>query len=252
MRVTVTGSGTSSGVPLPACRCAVCTSDNPRNRRLRPGLLIELEKGTIAVDTSPDFREQMLRHQVTRLDAVLYTHAHADHIFGFDDLRAFNFVTGRSIPCYGSEETLQRIRKTFDYAFEGPNEGGGIPQVFLHPVEGPFELLGVTTVPIPVWHGSMLVFGYRLGAFALVTDVKAIPESSWTLLDGVEVLILSALRYRPHPTHFNFEEAIAAAKRIGARQTYLTHLAHDVDHGRLEVKLPPGVEVAYDGLCLEL
>lgn len=204
------------------------------------------------MDTSPDFREQMLRQQVMSLDAVLYTHAHADHIFGFDDLRAFNFVTGRSIPCYGSKETLQRIRKTFDYAFEGPNEGGGTPQVFLHPVEGPFDLLGVTAVPIPVWHGSMLVFGYRLGPFALVTDVKAIPESSWALLEGVQVLVLSALRYRPHPTHFNFEEAIAAAKRIGARHTYFTHLAHDVDHGRLEVNLPPGMEVAYDGLCFEL
>ncbi len=212
---------------------------------------MELEAGTIVVDTSPDFRQQMLRHCVTRLDAVLYTHAHADHIFGFDDLRAFNFITGRPIPCYGPTETLQRIRKTFDYAFDGQDEGGGTPKVILCPVESQFELLGVAIMPVPVWHGSMRVFGYRLGPFAVVTDVKKIPEASWDLLAGVEVLILSALRYRPHPTHFNFAEAIAAAERIGARRTYFTHLAHDVDHSRLEITLPASMELASDGLTLE-
>lgn len=252
MRVTIMGSGTSSGVPLPGCLCATCTSTDLRNRRMRPGLLVELDGGSIVVDTSPDFREQVLRHGVRNLEAVLYTHAHADHIFGFDDLRAFNFLTGRPIPCFGLEDTLERIRRTFAYAFEGPDEGGGKPQVSLHPITEPFEILGAAIVPIPVWHGSMPVLGYRLGPFALVTDVKSIPESSWELLRGVQVLVLSALRYRPHPTHFNFEEAIEAARRIGAARTWFTHIAHDVDHAKLAVDLPPGMEVAYDGLVLEL
>ena len=246
------GSGTSTGVPVVGCRCPVCTSSDPRNRRLRPGLKLDLERGTVVVDTSPDFREQSLRFGIERVDAVLYTHSHADHVFGLDDLRPFNFRQKATIPCYGSAPTLARLRQIFAYVFEAGEEGGGKPRLELVEVDAPFELLGETVVPIPVAHGSMPVLGFRIGPFAVVTDVHFIPEESFARLTGVEVLVLSALRYRPHPTHFNIDQAVAAAARIGARQTVLTHLAHDVEHGTLLPHLPPGVDLGFDGLVLEL
>jgi phosphoribosyl 1,2-cyclic phosphate phosphodiesterase len=252
MRVTMLGSGTSTGVPVIGCRCAVCRSDNPKNRRMRPGLKLELETGVVLVDTPTDLREQALRFGLPRLDAVLFTHAHADHIFGLDDIRIFNFRQGRAIPCYGSETTLAAIRRTFAYVFEAGQEGGGKPQLDLLPVRAPFELLGERVVPVPVWHGAMEVFGYRLGRFAYVTDCNVIPETSYALLEGVEILILDALRYRPHSTHFSVDEAVGAARRIGARRTILTHFSHDVDHGAPAVQLPAGVELGYDGLELDV
>ncbi|MCM2269506.1 MAG: MBL fold metallo-hydrolase [Thermoanaerobaculia bacterium] len=251
-RLTMLGSGTSTGIPVVGCRCAVCTSGDPRDRRLRPGLQIELPAGTIVVDTSPDFREQALRFGVERVDAVLYTHAHADHVFGLDDLRVFNFRQRRAIPCFGSPQTMARLRQIFSYVFEESQEGGGKPKLDLVDVAAPFELLGETVVPIPVWHGEMAVYGYRLGDFALVTDVNRIPEESFALLAGVRTLVLSALRYTPHSTHFNVEEAIAVARRIGARRTLLTHLAHEIEHARPRVALPAGVEFGYDGCVVEL
>ncbi|MGH7336258.1 MAG: MBL fold metallo-hydrolase [Myxococcota bacterium] len=251
-RVTMLGSGTSSGVPMIGCQCAVCTSPDPRNRRTRPGLALHLEHGTIVVDTSPDFREQALSSGLERVDAVLYTHSHADHVFGLDDLRGFNFRQKAAIPCFGSEATIARMRQIFTYVFEDGQEGGGKPQLELTPVRTPFELLGTPVIPVPVEHGEMEVFGYRVGDFAVVTDVSRIPESSFALLDGVRLLVLSALRYRPHPTHFTLEEACAAAARIGAERTLLTHIAHDVDHADVRVALPPGVEIGHDGLVVEL
>jgi phosphoribosyl 1,2-cyclic phosphate phosphodiesterase len=246
------GSGTSTGVPVIGCDCAVCRSTDPRNRRMRPGLLLEAAGLSVIVDTSPDFREQALRFDVSRVDAVLYTHPHADHVFGLDDLRIFNFRQGGSIPCYGSGETMARMRQIFTYVFEAGQEGGGKPRLDLIAVRDPFDLLGLTVVPIPVAHGDMEVFGYRIGRFACVTDVNFISEASFELLAGVELLVLSALRYRPHPTHFSLAEAIAVAARIGARRTLLTHIAHDIDHGRVEIPLPPGIEIGYDGLVATL
>lgn len=246
------GSGTSTGVPVVGCGCAVCRSSDPRNRRMRPGLRLETAGLSVVVDTSPDFREQALRFGIDRVDAVLYTHSHADHVFGLDDLRIFNFRQGGSIPCYGSAETMRRMRQIFTYVFEDGQEGGGKPRLELVPVRAPFELGGQQVVPIPVRHGEMEVFGFRLGSFACVTDVNFISEESFALLAGVELLVLSALRYRPHPTHFSLAEAIAVAQRIGARQTVLTHIAHDIDHGRLEVPLPSGIELGYDGLVATL
>lgn len=246
------GSGTSAGVPVIGCRCAVCTSSDPRNRRMRPGVLLELAAGNLLIDTSPDFREQALRFAIPRVDAVLYTHSHADHVFGLDDLRIFNFLQRAPIPCFGSPETMARMRQIFTYVFEDGQEGGGKPKLELHPVTAPFELLGETVVPVPVEHGEMPVYGYRIGPFACVTDVSAIPESSYELLGGLDLLVLSALRYRPHPTHFSFAEAIAAARRIGARRTLFTHIAHDVDHARPELALPSGMEIGHDGLVVEL
>jgi phosphoribosyl 1,2-cyclic phosphate phosphodiesterase len=252
MRVTLIGTGTSTGVPVIGCRCAVCTSEDPRNRRLRPAALVELAGGTILVDTPTDLRQQALRHEIERVDAVLYTHAHADHILGLDELRVYNFRQGATIPCYGPAAALASIRRTFAYAFEPGQEGGGKPQIELVPVDGPLELFGTPVVPVPVRHGSLEVYGYRFGRFAYVTDVSFVPEESFALLAGVEVLVLGALRYRPHTTHFTFEEAFVAAARIGARRTLLTHIAHDVDHAAPALRLPPGVEIGYDGLVVEL
>lgn len=252
LRVTLTGTGTSTGVPRVACDCPVCTSSDPRNRRLRTGALLEGDGGTLLVDASPDLRQQLLAHDVRRVDGVLFTHPHADHVYGLDDVRVFNFIQRSDMPCYGSAETLEAVRRYFGYVFEDSEEGGGKPRLRLVPVREPFEAGGRTLVPVPVWHGSMEVFGYRTGGFALVTDVNRIPEASFELLRGVEVLVLGALRYRPHPTHFNFEQAFEAARRVGARRTLLTHLCHDVDHAAPAVPLPEGVELAHDGLVVEV
>ncbi|HEX2224430.1 MAG TPA: MBL fold metallo-hydrolase [Thermoanaerobaculia bacterium] len=256
LRVTMLGSGTSTGVPVLNCACAVCTSTDPRNRRWRPGLKLELRSGAaecaVLIDTPTDLRTQILRFGLPRLDAILFTHSHADHIFGLDDVRIFNFRQREAIPCYGSRETLQALRRVFAYVFEETQEGGGKPQLDLHEVRAPFGLFGREVVPVPVLHGSMEVFGYRLGSFAYVTDVSRIPEPSYELLAGVDTLILGALRFRPHSTHFSVQEAIAASQRIGARRTVLTHLGHEVDHDAPQVPLPPGVELGYDGLVLDL
>ncbi|MEL7059242.1 MAG: MBL fold metallo-hydrolase [Acidobacteriota bacterium] len=249
LEVTVLGCGTSIGVPVVACDCAVCTSTEPRNHRTRPSLCLRWNDRTVIIDTTPDFRMQCLRHGVRRVDAVLYTHAHADHVFGLDDLRAFNFRQRGKIPCYGSALTLRHIRKTFSYVFDGqPSEGGGKPQLDPRTIDGPFELFGRRIEPIPVLHGSLEVTAFRLGAFAYVTDTNHIPDASLRALAGVEILILDALHYRPTPTHFSIEQAIEVAAEIGARQTWLTHLSHNVDYTAVEVELPRGVELAYDGL----
>lgn len=246
------GSGTSSGVPVIGCDCAVCTSTDPRNRRTRAGILLELPAGNIVLDTSPDFREQALAVRLRRVDAVLYTHPHADHVFGLDDLRIFNFLQRASIPCFGSAATMERLRQVFAYVFDDSPEGGGKPKLDFRAVREPFPLLRETVTPVPVMHGEMEVFGYRLGRFACVTDVSYIPESSFALLEGLDLLVLSALRYRAHPTHFSLDEAIEAAQRIGAKRTLFTHIAHDVDHARAEAELPPGIEIGHDGLVVEL
>jgi phosphoribosyl 1,2-cyclic phosphate phosphodiesterase len=248
LRVTMLGSGTSTGIPVIGCGCRVCTSENPKNKRLRPGLKLETERGIILVDTPTDLRQQALRFGLPRVDAIVFTHPHADHIFGLDDVRIFNFRQGGAIPCYGSAETLKAIRRAFAYVFEPGQEGGGKPQLELIETREPFEALGLRFVPVPVWHGEMEVFGYRIGGFAYVTDCNLIPETSLRQLEGVQILVLDALRHRPHSTHFSVEEALGVAARIGAPRTILTHMAHEVDH---DDPLPPGVEFGYDGLVFD-
>ena len=251
LNVTIMGCGTSTGVPVVGCDCAVCTSPDPKNDRTRSGLRISFgdPERVILVDTSADLRRQCLRFDVRRVDAVLYTHAHADHIFGLDDLRPYNFYQGTDIDCFGSAQTLETLQQCFSYVFDGQaSEGGGKPRLRPRPVSEPFDVLGLRIEPIPVRHGSLEVYGYRFGRFAHVTDTHEIPEPSMAKLDGIETLILDALRYRPHSTHFSVAEAIEVSKRIGAKRTILTHLNHEVDYNAPEVDLPPGVELAYDGL----
>jgi len=246
------GTGTSVGVPMIGCDCPVCTSPDPRNQRSRSSLLIRHESAHVLIDTTPELRQQALRFGLRRVDAVLLTHTHADHIFGFDDLRRFNHLQGRPVPVYGTPETLDNIRTIFAYAFRPPQPGGSKPEVELHPVQGAFRLGRLTFTPVPVLHGRMTVTGYRVGRVAYVTDVSHIPPSSRELLRGLDVLILGALRFRPHPTHLSIEEALAVIDDLKPRRAYLTHLSHEVDHAAANGQLPPPVQLAYDGLRIQV
>jgi phosphoribosyl 1,2-cyclic phosphate phosphodiesterase len=254
LRITVLGSGTSTGVPVVGCDCKVCRSDKPRNKRLRPSVLLEEAGKVVLIDSGTDLRLQLLAAEVRQVDAVLYTHAHADHILGLDDLRPYCFRRSDGIPCYGSARTLAGLRQTFSYVFDGqPSEGGGKPVLELREIPaGPFEAAGLELEAIPLQHGSREVYAYRRGAFAYATDTNYIAAESMDRLRGLEVLILDALRYRPHPTHFSIEEAVAVARDLGAGRTYFTHLSHDVDCDDLAFPLPPGMELAYDGLRFEI
>ena len=206
----------------------------------------------VLVDTTPDLRTQALRHDVRRIDAILYTHAHADHTMGLDEVRRYNMLSRLPMPVYGDAPTLREVRRTFAYIFE-PNaqKGGGVPDVRLFPIGGPFCLGRQEVVPIPVKHGPWDVLGFRFGRFAYLTDCNAVPESSVALLGGLDDLVLDALRRRPHPTHFTLDQAVAMARRIGARRTWFTHIAHDLAHEATCASLPPGMALAYDGLVLE-
>lgn len=253
-RVTVLGSGTSHGVPMIGCTCAVCTSSDPRDRRTRPSIYIEVDEGPkILVDTSTDLRQQALVNGVQRLDAILFTHSHADHVMGLDDSRRFSQMQKGAIPCYADAQTIESLRKTFYYVFDPKTEkGGGLPQIELHTIDGPFAIGGVTIQPIPLMHGARPILGFRIGDFAYLTDTNHIPDQAWPLLAGVRTVILDALRHRPHPTHFTVAEALAAVERMRPSQAYLTHICHDLPHVATNQALPAGVELAYDGLQLTI
>lgn len=252
LRVTVLGSGTSHGVPMIACTCEVCTSSDPRDHRTRPSIMISFDDACLLVDTSPELRLQCLANRVARVDAVLYTHHHIDHVAGLDDLRRFNWIQDQAIPCYGQAATLERLRSMFAYVFDPDMEyPSAIPRLSLTEIRGPFEFAGRTITPIPLLHGSMPVLGFRVGDFAYCTDVSTIPDESWPLLAGLDTLILDALRKRPHPTHFNLEQAVDHARRIGARRTWFTHIAHELPHEETNRALPPGMALAHDGLVIE-
>lgn len=252
MRVTFLGTGTSTGVPVATCDCEVCTSDDPRDRRLRPSVLLRWDDASVLIDTSTDLRQQALLHRIDRVDAVLYTHAHADHILGIDDLRLYNWRQRAPVPVYGSAPTLEAIRKTFWYVFEdGPSENTR-PAIDCREIDAPFELFGREILPVPVDHGSLPILGFRIGRFAYLTDVSHVSESSAALLAGLDVLVLNALRARPHPTHLSIEGAVAEAGRHGARRTLFTHMSHEVRYATVSAGLPPGVELAYDGLTVDV
>jgi phosphoribosyl 1,2-cyclic phosphate phosphodiesterase len=264
LRITVLGSGTSHGVPAIGCDCAVCHSSDPKDRRSRPSILIEIlgdgaghpfaaAVRSILVDTSTDLREQALRNNVRRVDAILFTHSHADHVFGLDDVRRFNQIQKSAIPYYADAGTLDDLRRMFGYIFEAPvQQGGGLPRLAPFRIAGPFTLGGVEVVPVPVFHGRLPVLGFRIGSFAYLTDCNRIPDESFALLEGVQTIVLDALRHRPHSTHFSVDEAIAVSRRLGVARAYFTHICHDLGHAETSAQLPPGVELAYDGLVVEI
>ncbi|MFW6199234.1 MAG: MBL fold metallo-hydrolase [Gemmatimonadota bacterium] len=258
MKLTFLGTGTSFGIPVIGCACRVCRSDDPRDRRTRHGALLTFEEGRILVDTPPELRLQLVREGVESLTAVWFTHPHADHLHGIDDLRIFTSIQQQDLPAFvpvGYEDTLRRrFRYIFDESVTVP-DGTVKPEIRLRPY-GPGEelaILGRTFHPVRVPHGPLSVFGFRVGGLGYVTDGKSLPPETLEVLDGVDVLVLNALWFGdPHPTHFNVEEAVEAAGRVGARRTYLTHLTHQVGHRELLRELPEGIEPAYDGLEVEI
>ncbi|MFL6280359.1 MAG: MBL fold metallo-hydrolase [Vicinamibacterales bacterium] len=254
MRITFLGTGTSHGVPMIGCDCETCRSTDPRDKRWRASVYVETDDGqAVLVDAGPDIRAQSLAFGVRRVDAIVFTHGHADHIMGLDDIRRFNALQQRPMPCFGDEATLSDLRRTFFYVFD-PNtpRGGGLPQIELFQVVGPFCLGPQEITPIPIFHGKRPILGLRMGRFAYLTDCSRIPDASWRLLDGLDLLVVDALRDMPHPTHFSLTEAIDASARISARRTCFTHMCHNLRHADTCARLPPGVELAYDGLVIEL
>jgi len=251
MKFTILGSGTSTGIPMVGCSCRVCRSADPKDKRTRTSLLVENNGKYILVDTSTDLRTQAIRQHIPFIDAVLFTHAHADHIHGIDDLRGFHFVHKSIIPCYASKETLVDIDSKFSYIFTGHSDYGYHQLLQPHAVENPFKLFGLTVTPIPLLHGTMPATGFRFNNFAYLTDCSSIPDESLPLLAGLDTLVIDALRHTPHPHHFNIAGAIKVSQQIGAERTFLTHLTHEISHAE-EASLPDGVFFAYDGLSLEL
>lgn len=252
MKLTILGCGTSSGVPVIGCHCEVCASPAPRNKRTRSSLLVQASGKNIIIDTSTDLRAQCLAAGLERVDSVLFTHPHADHIHGIDDLRSFNILHREAIPCYGNAFTIERIRVMFDYIFRKDENDGWKPNLTTSVIDGPFSIADIEIIPVEVYHGSAIIFGYRIGSFAYITDCSQIPSSSLKLIKGVEVLIIGALRFRPHPTHFTVEQAIEVSQMVKPRKTVLTHLSHSLDYMRDNQRLPEPVELAYDGMEIEM
>jgi len=251
-RVTFLGTGTSHGVPMIGCGCAVCTSDDPRDDRTRPSIYIELPDLSVLVDTATDLRAQALRFRLPRVDAILFTHSHADHVMGLDEVRRYNAIQESSIPCYADGLTANEIRRTFAYIFESRTpRGGGLPRLDLFTLSGEFCLGRTVVTPVPLWHGRRLILGYRIGPFAYLTDCNRIPDETWPLLEGIDLLVLDALRHKPHPTHFSVPEALAVVDRLKPSRAWFTHIAHDLPHAATCARLPEGVDLAYDGLTLE-
>jgi phosphoribosyl 1,2-cyclic phosphate phosphodiesterase len=249
---TFLGTGTSVGVPMVGCDCEVCQSSNPRNQRYRCSVLIRTPAGNLVIDTAPELRLQLLREKVKLVHAVVYTHFHADHLFGLDDVRPFPRLLGGPVPLYCAADVERKIREVFSYAFRPEAErlpAGFVPKlVFQRILEEPFTVLGQRLVPIPLIHAHFNVLGFRIDEVAYCTDVNRIPPESWPLLEGLQVLVLDALRFKPHPGHFSVNEALEVIDRVKPRQAYLTHMSHEVEHEATNRRLPPGVQLAYDGL----
>jgi len=248
--ITILGSGTSTGVPLIGCTCAVCTSNDPRDQRLRTSIKISSPTTTVVIDTTPDFRYQMLRTQTTQLDAVVFTHPHRDHYAGLDDIRPFNFFSNKPMQVYANEITQVAIKRDFYYAFE-PKKDAGLPEMHLHSINGmdPFMIGDIPFIPIQVMHRELPVLGFRIGDFTYITDANFIAPEEQAKIKGSSILILNALRPEPHPTHFTLSEALELVKTLKVPQVYFTHFSHQIGlHSQTESSLPAGVNLAYDGL----
>lgn len=258
-KVIVLGSGTSQGIPIIGCKCSTCLSTNPKDKRLRVSVYIEIYRERedssykILIDTSPDFRQQMLVNNLNDIDSIIYTHHHIDHIMGLDDIRQINQLQKKAVDIYGNEDTINHIKRAFSYIFDqNTYKGGGIPNINVHII--PFEKFYIENIeitPIEYFHGPTIVWGYRIGNFAYLTDCSKIPEKEFLKLKGLRYLIIDALRYRPHPTHYSIDEATKVSKLIGAEQTYFTHITHDVLNDEANAKLPVNIQLAYDGLTFE-
>ena len=252
MKITFLGTGTSYGVPMVGCECRVCTSENPKNSRTRSSIIITDGEYNILIDAATELRIQCLKNSVKRLDAVLLTHSHADHVLGFDDLRHFNRIQKTNIPVYGSAETVNSIYRMFSYAFREVSSNGSKPKVTLIPIDGTINLSGKEIIPVDVMHGQEKVTAYRFDKFAYVTDVSQIPQDSVEKLMGLDILIIAALRNRPHEKHLSIEQAISVVSKLKPKQTFFTHIAHDIEHEETDKTLPAGIKLAYDGLSVEV
>jgi phosphoribosyl 1,2-cyclic phosphate phosphodiesterase len=249
--LTVLGSGTSMGVPTIGCGCAVCHSADPRDRRTRPSILLAYGGKFVLIDTTPDFREQAIRENIRQLDAVLYTHTHADHILGIDDLRPLSFHRDGGIPLYAKPEAAEFLRTMFRYIFEADYKFGGIARVQLNPINGPMELFGARFEPVRVIHGDSEIYGFRFGSAAYLTDFSDIPDQSFERLHDLDVLFLDALRHKPHPTHSTVENSLKIVERVKPQRAFFTHICHDLPHEATNATLPEHVRLSYDGLKLE-
>jgi len=250
--LTVLGSGTSMGVPTIGCDCAVCHSSDPRDRRTRPSVLIEYGGHSVLIDTTPDFREQAIRENIRKLDAVLYTHTHADHILGIDDLRPLSFRhKPNRLPLYAHPDAAAFIQNMFRYIFDSNYKFGGLPQVEMRPMEGPLELFGAQFEPIALIHGEAEIYVFRFGSAAYLTDHSEIPQPSLSKLEDLDVLFLDALRYKPHPTHSTVENSLRIVERLKPRRAFFTHICHDLPHEETNAALPDNVKLSYDGMKLE-
>jgi phosphoribosyl 1,2-cyclic phosphate phosphodiesterase len=251
--ITVLGSGTSSGVPTIGCRCKVCTSDDPRDKRLRPSILVQYDGRNVLVDTTPDFRQQALTAGMSRLDAILYTHSHADHIMGLDDVRPFNYMQRERIPIYAAPETMRTIRHCFSYIFDDREHESSVPKLDAHEFGSePVRLFDLDFIPVPLKHGLGATYGFRFGKAAYLTDHSDIPDESLPALEGLDVLFLDALRRNPHPTHTTLQRALQWVEQLQPKRAFLTHMCHDLGHERTESELPPHVRLAYDGLKIDV
>jgi len=249
--LTVLGSGTSMGVPTIGCDCAVCRSTDPRDKRTRPSVLLEYGAKFVLIDTTPDFRHQAIREGLRTLDAVLYTHTHADHILGLDDLRPLSFHRDGKIPLYARPEAAEFIRNMFSYIFEAEYKFGGLAQVELKPIDGAFDLFGARFDPVTVVHGETEIYGFRFGSAAYLTDHSQVPESSLEQLQDLDILFLDALRHKPHPTHSTVENSLKIVDSVKPKRAFFTHICHDLPHEATNAALPPNVRLSYDGMKLE-
>lgn len=249
--LTVLGSGTSMGVPTIGCNCKVCTSSDARDRRTRPSIMLEFSGRVVLIDSTPDFREQALRERITRIDAVLYTHAHADHILGLDDLRPLTFKREQKLPLYADDNTAKIIERMFAYVFDPESTYSTRPQVTLHRLNGALDLFGAKFQPLKVLHGDSEITAYRFGTAAYLTDFSTIPDATLNSLHGLDLLFLDALRRRPHPTHSSLDESLKVVEKLAPNRAFFVHMSHDLGHEETNASLPPHIRLAHDGLKLE-